>query len=71
MIEIQAKAFYEQHCKPHVVGQLKYRHMNTVLDYLAIDVNTVYENDIKQHFVEIIERFVNVAWEKNELVEVI
>jgi trehalose-6-phosphate synthase len=38
--------------------------MNTVLDYLAIDIITMYENNIKQHFVEYVERFVNVSWKE-------
>ena len=35
------KAFYEEHYKPSVVGELNYRHLNTVLEYLAIDVITM------------------------------
>jgi len=70
-IKENLKAFYEVHYKPHVVGQLNYRHMNTVLDYLAIDVITMYENNIKQHFVEYVERFVNVSWEKKALLALI
>jgi len=46
-IKENLKAFYEVHYKPHVVGQLKYRHRSTLLDYLAIDVITMYENNIK------------------------
>ena len=40
--------------------------MNTVLDYLAIGILTMYENNIKQHFIEYIERFVNVVWRKKQ-----
>ena len=65
------KTFYTTHYKPSVVGKLNYRHMNTVLDYLAIDVITMFENNIKQHFVEYVERFVNVSWEKKALVAII
>jgi hypothetical protein len=65
------KTFYEAHYKSSMVGQLNYRHLNTVLDYLAIDVITMYENNIKQHFVEYVERFVNVTWEKKALVAII
>jgi len=45
--------------------------MNTVLDYLAIDILTMYENNIKQHFIEYIERFVNVVWRKKAMVKLI
>lgn len=65
------KAFYKEHYKPCVVGRLNYRHMSTVLEYLAIDVITMYENNIKQHFVEYVERFINVSWEKKRLVAII
>ena len=65
------RAFYEAHYKPSVVGELNYRNMTTVLEYLAIDVITMYETNIKQHFVEYVERFVNVSWEKRALVALI
>jgi len=35
--------------------------MNTVLDYLAIDVTTMYENNIKLHFFEYVERLATVG----------
>jgi hypothetical protein len=54
-----------------MVGELDYRHLSTVLDYLAIEVITMYETNVKQHFVEYVERFVNVAWEKKALVAII
>ena len=43
--------------------------MNTVLDYLAVDIVTMYENNIKLHFFEYVERYVNVSWKKKEIVE--
>ena len=42
--------------------------MNTILDYLSMDILTMYENNIKQHFIEYIERFVNVIWEKKYII---
>ena len=48
---------------------LNYRHMNTILEYLVVDILTMYENNIKQRFVEYIERFVNVIWKKKQLVK--
>ena len=38
--------------------------MNTILDYLTIDILTMYENNIKNHFVEYVERYVNMVWKK-------
>ena len=32
--------------------ELDYTHMNTILDYLTIDILIMYENNIKEHFVE-------------------
>ena len=43
--------------------------MNTILDYLTIDILTMYENNIKQHFIEYIERYVNVMFEKKNTIE--
>ena len=64
-------AFYVEHYEPYMCGKLNYRHMNNVLEYLSTDVITMYENNIKQHYVEYVERFVNVSWHKNELVAII
>jgi hypothetical protein len=50
---------------------MNYRHLNTVLDYMAIDVITMYENNIKQHFCLYVERFVNVVLHKNDQIEAI
>ena len=48
---------------------LSYKHMNTILDYLTIDILTMYENNIKLHYVEYLERYVNVKWKKQLLIE--
>ena len=42
--------------------ELDYTHMNTILDYLTIDIITMYENNIKEHFIEYLERYVNIMW---------
>ncbi len=70
-IKDNLKDFYDIHYK-HLQGEtLNYRYMNSVLDYLAIDILTMYENNIKVHFIEYIERFVNVFWRKKEMVKLI
>lgn len=51
--------------------QLDYTYMNTILDYLTIDILTMYENNIKQHYIEYVERYVNVVWRKNEMIKLI
>jgi len=65
----ELSCFYYAYYKHLQVDELNYQHMNTVLDYLAIDIVTMYENNIKQHFFEYVERYVNVVWKKKEMVE--
>ena len=58
-------AFYKTEFQPLIQNEnLDYTHMNTILDYLTIDILTMYENNIKLHYVEYVERFVNVVWKK-------
>ena len=49
--------------------ELNYKHMNNILDYLTIDIITMYDNNIKLHYVEYVERFVNVVWKKKYMIE--
>ena len=59
------KSFYNEHYKPLCQNEeLDYTHMNTILDYLTIDILTMYENNIKQHYIDYVERYVNVVWEQ-------
>ena len=58
-------AFYKTEFQPLIQNEnLDYTHMNTILDYLTIDILTMYENNIKLHYVEYVERYVNVIWKK-------
>lgn len=62
--------FYNEQYKPLIQNEtLDYIHLNTVLDYLTIDILTMYENNIKQHYVEYVERYVNVSYKKKEQIE--
>ena len=62
-------AFYKSDFQPLIQNEeLDYTHMNTILDYLTIDILTMYENNIKFHYVEYVERYVNVVWKKNFIV---
>ena len=70
-IKNMLKAFHSEHYEPHMYSGLNYKHMNTVLDYLSTDVITMYETNIKQHYVEYVERFVNVSWRRKELIAII
>lgn len=63
-------SFYTQHYKPYTQPeQLDYEYMSNVLSYLCDDIITMYENNIQLHYVDYVERFVNVVWKKNMLVE--
>jgi hypothetical protein len=62
-------AFYNSDYKPLSKDtNLDYTHLNTVLDYLTIGIITMYENNIKLHYVEYIERYVNIVWKKKETI---
>lgn len=63
------KEFYKTYYQPLQHETLDYQHMNTVLDYLTIDIVTMYENNIKLHYVEYVERYVNVMWEKKIMIQ--
>lgn len=60
-------AFHREHYKPTMAHEiLSYKNMNTVLAYLTTDLLTVFETNIKQHYVEYVERFINVVFGKKE-----
>jgi len=62
--------FYDEHYKSLVNSEkLDYKYLNTVLDYLTIDILTMYENNIKLHYVEYVERYVNVVWKKKFMID--
>jgi hypothetical protein len=62
-------AFYKTDFQPLIQNEnLDYTHINTILDYLTIDILTMYENNIKFHYVEYVERYVNVVWKKKFIV---
>ena len=68
-IKDKLKAFYNSDYKPLIKDtDLDYTHLNTVLDYLTIGIITMYENNIKLHYVEYIERFVNIVWKKKKTI---
>ena len=71
-LELQEKliSFYNEHYKPYTQPEhLDYEYMSNVLSYLCEDIMTMYENNIQLHYVDYVERFVNVVWKKKILVE--
>lgn len=68
----ELKDFYNKNYKPLIKDEnLSYTNLNTVLDYLSDDIVTMYENNIKLHFIEYVERYINVIWYKKETLELI
>ena len=66
------KLFYDSDFKMlNIDTNLDYLHMNTILEYITVDIKTMFENNIKQHYVDFVERFVNVLWSKKETLEFI
>ena len=62
--------FYTEHYKPYTQPeQLDYEYMSNVLSYLCEDIMTMYENNIQLHYVDYVERYVNVVWKKKMLVD--
>ena len=71
-IELKDKLnqIYKQHYLPYMQNErLDYSGLNTILDYLTIDILTMYENNIQLHYVEYVERYVNVIWKKKIITE--
>ena len=42
------------------------KHFSTATNYKVVEVITMYDNNIKAHFVEYVERYVNVVWNKKD-----
>ena len=62
--------FYNEHYKPTTQNDpIDYTYLNTALDYLTEDIETMYENNIQNHYVEYVERYVNVVWKKQVITE--
>ena len=63
--------FYKEHYEKFQLGEkLNYINMTTILNsYMNTEIITMYETNIKQNFVEYVERFVNVVWDKKGRIE--
>ena len=71
-VELKEKltVFYTEHYNPYTqLEQLDYEYMSNVLSYLCEDIMTMYENNIQLHYVDYVERFVNVVWKKKFFVD--
>ncbi len=70
-IRDELKQFCEEHRKLEHNDKLDCTLMDTVSNYMTTQVITMHENNFKQHFIEYVERFVNLRWEKNETTDII
>ena len=63
--------FYLQYYQPTMATELplSYEHMNTILEYMAVTIETGYLNNVRQHFVSTVERYVNVCFDKASRLE--
>ena len=71
-LKVQLQAFYLEYYQPLMalaeplseMTRLNYEHMGTILEYMTTNVQTVYLNNIKQHFITCVERYINVISQK-------
>lgn len=64
------KKFYNDEFKMlNVDTNLDYVNMSAILNYLTIDVKTMFDNNVKMRYIDYVERFVNVFWEKKARIE--
>ena len=59
--------FHNASYRPTMVDQneiISYVNLTQVMRYESLKIVTAYENNIKQHFVQYVERYVNVCYEK-------
>ena len=63
-------SFYQTHYKSTMQNdKIDYTYLSNVLEYLTEDVQTMYENNIQLHYVDYVERFVNVMWKQKMITE--
>lgn len=66
-------AFHLQYYKPLMLEEetLSCEHLSRVLEYMAINIESVYLNNIRQHFVTCLERYINVIAKKKSRLDAI
>jgi transposase len=63
------QAFHDVYYATYLHENITFSSLDNMLTYLADGMVTVLETNIKQHFVEYVERFVNVAMDKKGCLE--
>ena len=62
---VRFENFYDAHYPQDDVEPIDCTNMQNILDYLATDILTAYETNIKQHYFKYVDRFVNVLFHRN------
>ena len=61
------KIYYDSDFKHlNIEYDLSYLHMNTLIDYVAQNILTMYENNIKQNYIDCVFKFVNDHFDKRK-----
>lgn len=64
--------FHDEHYLPTMHGEkITYTNLTNALEYSAVNVVTMYENNIRQNYFSYIETFVNIILEKKARIEAI
>lgn len=64
------KIFYDEHFRNlNIEFDLSYLHMNTLIDYVAESILTMYENNIKQNYVNCVIKFINIHFGKRDTIK--
>ena len=64
--------FYQKHYQPLMTTEdqaLTCEHINQVLEYMTITIETGYLNNVRQHFVTCLERYINLFFNKQARLE--
>jgi hypothetical protein len=71
-IELRDKldTFYENHYKDLMTDEKQSSlHLNNILEYTTVSIITMIENNIKQHYIEYIERYINTSFNKDDFMK--
>ena len=68
----QLQLFYREHYQPLMMKEdlpLTCEHINQILEYMAVTIETGYLNNVRQHFVACLERYINLFFHKQARLE--
>ena len=72
VIKDKLEIFYDTHFVHYFEdNQVDVIRFEQTYKYMAVKIKTDYDNNIKNHFVKYVERYVNVEWNKYETLQTI